>query len=263
MKKLVLPLLMIFALISCNEYVGMPLNANIKAFIDEHYSGARILSAEYEDNGLYEVEIRHKSVIKDVYFDYKNEWVYTTWDVRPAEVSATVKAVIEREYPGYRIDNADYIQRSSGDYYVLELEKGGFEADVTITVDGEIVSPSTILPVLGNIVTDFINTEYPAATIVDYGYDNAGILKVIIRDGNVEKELFFDENESWMHTRWHVSVDYLPNAVNSALAVNYPGYFVDNAYYVESPTSVFYEVELERGETEVVVKVTSDGTILQ
>ena len=263
MKKLVLPLLMIFALISCNENLGTPINANIKAFIDEHYSGAKILSAEYEDNGLYEVEIRHKSVIKDVYFDYKNEWVYTSWDVRPGEVSGNVKAVIERMYPGYRIDSADYIQRSSGDYYVLELEKGGFEADVTITVDGEIISPSTILPVLSNTITEFISAKYPAATVVDYGYDAAGILKVIIRDGNVEKQMFFNEDGSWMHTRWHVSVDYLPNAVNSALAAHYPGHFVDNAYYVETPASTFYEIELERGEKEVVVKVTPEGTIIQ
>lgn len=262
MKKLILPLLMIFALISCNENVGTHLNANIKAFIEEHYSGARILSAEYDDKGLFEVEIRHKLIIKDVYFDYKNEWVYTSWDVRPADVSDVVKNVVAQKYPGYRIDNADYIQRSSGDYYVLELEKGEFDADVTITVDGEIISPSTILPLLTTEIKEFISTKYPVATIEDYGYDAAGVFEVIIRDGAVEKYLFFDSNGAWIKTRWNVSVDYLPNVVNSALATFYPDYFVDNAFYVETPDALFYEIKLVLGENEIVVKVSTEGVIL-
>ena len=263
MKKLVLPLLMIFALVGCNEGPGFPLNENIKAFIDEHYSGARILSAEYDDKGLFEVEIRHRSVVMDVYFDYKNEWVYTSWDVRPSDVSDIVKDVVSRMYPGYRIDNADYIQRSGGDYYVLELEKGEFEADVTITVDGEIVSPSTILPVLGTEIREFVSAKYPSASIVDYGYDAAGVFEVVIRDGYVDKYLFFDEAGVWLLTRWNVSVDYLPNAVNSALAVHYPNCFVDVAYCVETPVALYYEIELELGEQEVVVKVTSEGVVLE
>ena len=263
MKKLVLPLLMIFAIISCNVDPGFPLNANIKAFIDEHYSGARILSAEYDDKGLFEVEIRHKSIVKDVYFDYKNEWVYTSWDVRPSDVSDLVRDVVSRMYPGYRIDNADYIQRSGGDYYVLELEKGEFEADVTITVDGEIVSPSTILPVLSAEIKEFVSVKYPSASIVDYGYDATGVFEVVIRDGYVDKYLFFDERGTWLHTRWNVSVDYLPNAVNSALAASYPAYFVDVAYCVETPVALYYEIELELGERELVVKVTPEGVVIE
>lgn len=261
MKKLVLLLLMIFALVSCNEGLENSLNASIRAFIEEHYNGARILSAEYDDKGLFEVEIRHKSVVKDVYFDYKNEWVYTSWEVRPADVLDVVRGVIAEKYPGYRIDSADYIQRSSGDYYVLELEKGDFEANVTITVDGEIISPSTIMPVLSADIKEFISNKYPSATIVDYGYDVSGIFEVIIRDGNIEKYLFFDSEGAWNCTRWFVSVDYLPNAVNSALAASYPSYFVESAYFVETPDAVFYEIELKLGEKEIVVKVTPDGAM--
>ncbi len=142
MKKLILPFLMMFVFVSCVEDFGQSLNPSIKAFIEEHYSGARILSAEYNEKGLFEVEIRHRTKVKDVYFDYNNEWAYTSWDVSPLSVSSLVKKVVGREYPGYRIENADYIQLVSGDYYLLELEKGEFEADVIITVDGEIISPS-------------------------------------------------------------------------------------------------------------------------
>ena len=262
MKRLILPVLMIFLLASCIEDIGQPLNPSIRAFIEEHYSGARILSAEYDDKGLFEVEIRHKTVVKDVYFDYKNEWVYTSWDVSPTDLPDVVKDAVGRMYPGYRIDNADYIQRSSGDCYVLELEKGEFEADVTITVEGEVISPSTILPVLAAEIKDFISTKYPSAVIIDYGYDSAGVFEIIVQDGNIEKCLFFDNAGTWMYTRWYVSVDYLPDAVNSAIAVNYPNHFVDSSYFVETPISEYYEIELEYGENELVVRVSPDGSVL-
>ena len=262
MKKLVLPILLLFVLAGCVEDFPQPLNLNIKAFIDEHYGGARILSAEYDDKGLFEVEICHKSIIKDVYFSYENEWVYTSWDVRPADIPAIVKSVVDRMYPGYRIEDADYIQRSSGDYYVLELEKGDFEADVTITVEGEVISPSTILPALTAEVKEFISTKYPSAIIVDYGYDSAGVFEVIVQDGSIEKYLFFDCAGNWIYTRWYVSVDYLPDVVNSAIAARYPSYFVDKSYLVETPVSVYYEVVLVLGEKELVVNVTPDGSML-
>ena len=262
MKKLILSVLMIFLLASCVEDLGQPLNPNIKAFVDEHYGGARILSAEYDDKGLFEVEIRHKSIIKDVYFNYENEWVYTSWDVRSTDIPAIVKSVVDRMYPGYRIEDADYIQRSSGDYYVLELEKGEFEADVTITVEGEVISPSTILPVLAAEIKAFVSAKYPAAIVVDYGYDSAGVFGVIVQDGNIEKYLFFDGVGTWMYTRWHVSVDYLPDAVNTAIAVNYPNHFVDSSCFVETPTYEYYEIELELGETELLVRIAPDGSIL-
>jgi hypothetical protein len=49
-----------------------------------------------------------------------------------------VRVAVQSEYPGYVIDDADYIQRESGDYYRLEIEKGIIEKTVLVSPEGEL-----------------------------------------------------------------------------------------------------------------------------
>ena len=50
---------------------------------------------EYDyDKGLLEVEIWHENREKDVYFNGRNEWVYTEWDIRRSELPQAVTAAI-------------------------------------------------------------------------------------------------------------------------------------------------------------------------
>ena len=111
----------------------------------------------------------------------------------------------------------------------------------------------------------FIKENYPEATIVEYDYTANGLLEVDIRDGNKEKDVYFDKDGNWIQTDWDVPADSLPDAVLRALADNYPEYFLDRAEYVERPGGVvFYEVELEhRNDAEIVVNVTPEGEILK
>ena len=100
------------------------LSSDVVDFIQKEYKGATIRSAEYDGNGLYEVEIRHDLHIKDVYFDANDNWVYTTWDVRVSDLPMAVEDAVSVKYPGYRINDADWIESTKESYYKVELEKG-------------------------------------------------------------------------------------------------------------------------------------------
>jgi hypothetical protein len=140
MKKLFPLITVLLLLIACeyDDMYGSRLNSTIAEFIQEEYRGANIRSAEYDDKGYYEVEIKHDSCIKELYFDTNNNWVYTTWDVKVLTLPDAVKNSVEQAYPGYRIDDADYVQRPEGDFYKLELERGELEKTVYALPDGNI-----------------------------------------------------------------------------------------------------------------------------
>ena len=72
MKKL-LPILFISlaALWSCEED-NIPVNDEIRSFIEQRYEGAKILYAEKEFNGEVDVEIIHDNIKKEVKFNRKN-----------------------------------------------------------------------------------------------------------------------------------------------------------------------------------------------
>ncbi|MBQ7878761.1 MAG: PepSY-like domain-containing protein [Bacteroidaceae bacterium] len=143
MKKLLslFALAAIFSFAACSDDDDdkrVPTPDTVKQFVQLNYSGAKIRHSEYENNGLLEVEILHDSRIKDLYFNSSNEWVYTTWDVSLAELPEVVKSAVATAYPDYRIDDIDYEQWPTVEYYEIEIDKGNFEKYVYVTPAGEL-----------------------------------------------------------------------------------------------------------------------------
>ena len=140
MKKL-LPILFIVlaALWACDEE-NIAVNDNIRDFIEQKYKGATILYAEKEFNGEIEVEIVHNNTKKEVRFNRNNNWICTTWDVTIDQLPDAAKNGILTQFPEYRIDDVDYVENPTGDYYKVEIEKGEWDKTVFVTAEGEILN---------------------------------------------------------------------------------------------------------------------------
>jgi hypothetical protein len=118
---------------------GGMVSTAVSEFIAQKYPGAQITEYDYDD-GLLEVEIWHENREKDVYFNGRNEWVYTKWDIRHSELPAAVTAAIaSSQWATFAIDDLEYIQTPGGEYYLVELERGDREVELRITVDGVIL----------------------------------------------------------------------------------------------------------------------------
>ena len=140
MKKL-LPILFIslFALLACEEE-NIAINNDIRNFIEQKYEGATILYAEKDFNGEVDVEIIHNNIKKEVKFNRKNQWINTSWDVAIHQLPDIVQESVQNSYPQYIIEDADYVETPTGDYYRIELEKGEREKIVFVTAEGEILN---------------------------------------------------------------------------------------------------------------------------
>lgn len=111
----------------------------LKTVIDTRYPGAVILDMDTE-KGIIEIDIRHENISKEVHFNSQNEWLYTSWDVKRADVPAAVLNAITQNYANYTIDDIDYEERANGsNVYVFELEQGNKEIHVTVNTEGNIV----------------------------------------------------------------------------------------------------------------------------
>ena len=140
MKKL-LPILFIslLALWACDEE-NIPVNNEIKSFIEQKYEGAKILYAEKDFNGETDVEIIHDNKSKEVKFNRKNSWISTTWDVAINDLPDAARESVINRYPDYRIDDVDYVEKPSGDCYKVEIEKGEWDKTLFVTANGEILN---------------------------------------------------------------------------------------------------------------------------
>lgn len=118
---------------------GGMVSAAVSEFIARKYPGAQIMEYDYDD-GLLEVEIWHDNREKDVYFNGRNEWVYTEWDIRRSELpKAVADAIASSQWATFAIDDLEYIQTPGGEYYLVELERGKQEVELRITAEGVIL----------------------------------------------------------------------------------------------------------------------------
>ena len=120
----------------------------------------------------------------------------------------------ESEYKDWRVDDVDMLERVEMEtMYVIEVEKSKQEFDLFYAEDGTLIKavedidnndyyqPNTVPEVLKN----FINNNYPQATIVDIEIEK-GITEIDILHDNKAKELHFNNANEWLYTTWDVIV---------------------------------------------------------
>ena len=111
----------------------------VTAAIKEKYPTATIVEIDVE-HGITEVDIIDGGVSKEVLLDSSHQWISTSWDVRPAALPDVIKnAITASQYSTYHIDDADYVETPTGDYYLVELESGKVEVKVKIDPNGQFV----------------------------------------------------------------------------------------------------------------------------
>ena len=81
------------------------ISTSILKFLKHKYPTATILKTEKEHNGT-EVDIREKNMHKEIWFDTKDQWVSTKWEIDSRNVPvAIMDALLSSAYSGYRIED--------------------------------------------------------------------------------------------------------------------------------------------------------------
>lgn len=121
------------------NYLPTSLPESVSRYISTTYPNAKTLEIEAE-NGYYEVDILDGGKHLELLFSSAGDWVYTkTEDLLQSNVLQNVLAALQNsEYGTYRIDDIDYYETSTGNYYLFELESGSTEVNVKVTLDGAI-----------------------------------------------------------------------------------------------------------------------------
>ena len=213
------------------------------------------------------------------WFDRSGRWYMTEIEIPFGALPEAVKTAFQAgEYAAWRVDDVDKLEREGVEtVYVIEVENkvGGIETDIDLyySPDGILLKeaidsgkdydyhdyiPS---PAPGSIA-EFIEQKYPGARIVDIDREN-GMTEVEIIDGNKKKDVYFNAATEWVKTEWDLRPSELPAAVTTAIANSqYASYRIDDVDYVQTPAVEYYLVELEKGNSEVKLRITETGTVL-
>ncbi len=261
-------------LLSCSDD-----DDNVNRFEDLPAAVQKAFSNKYPDtpvedwhrnSGYYVLEFDIDRCSAEAWFN-TNEWKMTERDSDfgslPVEVTASFK---NSEYADWRVDDVDVVERAGMPViYVLEVEKGREELELHFSADGTLrkvtvdYDDDNYLPELPSEIADSLMKMYPGAVILDFDYER-NAYEVEIRHENMDKEVFFGKDFKYLSTRYEVPVNGLPEVVLKSIETSYPGYEIDEAEFVSlSGGGSYYEIELEKGDKEITIKVLSSGEILK
>ena len=92
------------------------------------------------EKGVTEVEILDGTVCRELLFDDGGAWMQTKTELRITALPDAVMAAIKAsQYATYRIDDADFIETLTGEWYLVELESGKQEVKLRIDATGKIL----------------------------------------------------------------------------------------------------------------------------
>lgn len=270
----------VFVTTSCDDddddFRGNVPSAVQEAF-DQKYSGVGRVEWDMEQGGYLVAEFMKDGREHDAWFTAGGEWVMTEIDYG-RDLQALPQAVQDGyavttyALQNWSVDDIDEIQRPAYDnVYIIEVEQGGrpdyslyFDINGTLIREVEEDDGGTHDDMINNSmpleIQQFINTQYPGATVVDIDIERGGY-EIDVRHDGLSKEIIFDSQYNWVMT----STDYtrnVPADVRSAVEAKYPGKRIDDCDYIETAAGEkYYLVDLDNYAKDL--KVTLDGQITE
>ena len=270
----------VFVTTSCDDddddFRGNVPSAVQEAF-DQKYSGVGRVEWDMEQGGYLVAEFMKDGREHDAWFTAGGEWVMTEIDYG-RDLQALPQAVQDGyavttyALQNWSVDDIDEIQRPAYDnVYIIEVEQGGrpdyslyFDINGTLIREVEEDGGGTHYDMINNSmpleIQQFINTQYPGATVVDIDIERGGY-EIDVRHDGLSKEIIFDSQYNWVMT----STDYtrnVPADVRSAVEAKYPGKRIDDCDYIETAAGEkYYLVDLDNYAKDL--KVTLDGQITE
>jgi len=103
---------------------------------------------------------------------------------------------------------------------------------------------------------------YPKAEEVKWDKEDANF-EANFEVDDVEMSVIFDAKGAVLETETELETDALPQAVQSALAKDFPGYDIEEAAKIVKAGTTTFEAQVEKGETKLDAIYSPDGKLIK
>lgn len=240
-----------------------------ETFSQMYPSAAPTWEMEY---GMYKAEWHEGGDDIDAWFMPNGDWKCTDRNMRRAGLPEAVTNYINTNYAGYYVDDVDYMEVPGDSYYDIELERNGYpDVELWIRADGTVINEG-FEPWKGNdgdvtwgnvpqAVKNAFQSMFPGVN-AEWEIER-GRYKAEWEVKGIDYEAWFEADGTWLRTKQDVPVSALPAAVINYVQANYPGYYIDDADLVETPTDKYYLLELDKnGAADIYLKITAEGSVI-
>ncbi len=111
----------------------------VKASFTKSFPNAKGVEWSKESESEFEAEFKSGSVEQSANFDAMGKWLVTETEIKKSDLPAGVQAAIKKEFAGFKIEEAEKVEKAEGVTYEVELEKGELTYGVEFSKDGKVL----------------------------------------------------------------------------------------------------------------------------
>lgn len=139
MKNLVLVsmLAVIFSFTACAQKNDVPEKA--KNAFTQKFPDAKKVKWSKEDKNVWEAEFKMDGKEYSANFTTEGSWKETEYEIKKSDIPPAVKESLDKEFAGYKMEEAEISETADGKVYEFELEKDQTNMEVAISPEGKVV----------------------------------------------------------------------------------------------------------------------------
>tara|TARA_R110000744_G_scaffold273107_1_gene386012 strand:- start:1421 stop:1885 length:465 start_codon:yes stop_codon:yes gene_type:complete len=143
MKKIKFTGTLIIAVIIGSVIYAFGLNIETPQRVKEAFSmkfpTVKKVKWEKESVTEWEAEFKIKSIEYSASFLEDGTWKETEHEIKKSDIPESINYMLNSEFKGYKIEEAEISETINGSVYEFELEKGGEELEVVFDLNGKLV----------------------------------------------------------------------------------------------------------------------------
>ena len=115
-------------------------------------------------------------------------------------------------------------------------------------------------------ITTAFNNKYPEAQKVEWEQEEENIWEAEFEMNGNEFTACFNTNGEWLETEMDFELSKLPDTVRQTISMNYEGFEIDEAEWIETPDFKGFAIEIEKdkeGEKELELFITKEGKLIK
>lgn len=137
MKKLffMITVVALFSITACGEGTTT-VPSSVKSAFAQKFPKATKVKWDMENEKEWEAEFKMDGKEYSANFEVSGLWKETEYEIKKSEIPSLVKATLDKEFAGYKIEEAEVSETTQGKVFEFKLEKDETEMEIAIDPNG-------------------------------------------------------------------------------------------------------------------------------
>ncbi|WP_140160616.1 PepSY-like domain-containing protein [Algoriphagus antarcticus] len=116
----------------------------VKTAFSQKFPDAKKVNWDMEDASSWEAEFKLNGMEYSSNFNLKGDWLETEHEIKKSELPTSIKEILDQNFMGFKVKEAEISEKADGTVYELAVEKGEEEWELVFDMDGKLLEKKAI-----------------------------------------------------------------------------------------------------------------------